>query len=98
MQLQHQYAAVPQQQQQQRIMKYPSGQARTPTLMANSTRPLMRTNNKQGVQHHQQQQQTPIANYRQQPQQPPPPNKPAGAMRNGGPKTNNHGLTFLLRN
>ena len=95
MQLQHQYAAVPQQQQQQRIMKYPSQQARTPTLMANSTRPLMRTNNKQGVQHHQQ---TPIANYRQQPQQPPPPMKQAGPMRNGELKKNNHGLTFLLRN
>lgn len=95
MQLQHQYTAVPQQQPQQRIMKYPARQARTPTLMANSTRPLMRTNNKQGAQHHQQQ--TPIANYRQQPQQqPPPPIKQAGQMRNGGPKKNNHGQTFLL--
>lgn len=92
MQQQYQYSAVPQQQ-QQRALKYPFRQTRTPILQANSARPLMRTNNKQAGH---QPQQTPIANYRQQQQQPPP-IKQAGQMRNGATKKNNHGWqSFLL--
>ena len=89
MQQSYQYSAVPQQQ-QQRVLKYPSRQGRTQALLANSTRPLMRTNNKQSFNN---QQQTPIANYGQQQ---PPPIKQAGQMRNGGTKKNNNGNKICL--
>ena len=83
MQQQYQYQANPQ---QQRVLKSGSRQGRTQTFLANSTRPPMRTNNKQIVNSPQQ---TPVTNFRQQ-QQPPPPVKQAGQMRNGGMKKNNN--------
>ena len=90
MQQQYQHPIAPQQQ-QQRILKYPSRQVQPQTLLANSTRAPMRTNNKQSVTSgFNNQQQTPITNYRQQQQQPPPV-KQAGHMRNGGTKQNNNG-------
>ncbi len=95
MQQQYQYSAVPQQQ-KQRIMKYPSRQGgRTQPLVANSTRPLMRTNNKQSFNNSNNQQQTPVTNFRQQQQQPPPV-KQAGQMRNGGTKKNNDGKKIFI--
>jgi hypothetical protein len=88
MQQQYQHPIAPQQQ-QQRVLKYPFQQGRTPTFLANSTRPLMRTNNKQSIaREFNNQQQTPITNFRQQQ---PPPVKQAGQMRNGGTKKNNNG-------
>ncbi|CAF1104670.1 unnamed protein product [Adineta steineri] len=100
MQQQYQYVAVPQQQQQQqqqRILKYPSRQVQAQTLLANSTRPPMRTNIKQlTTNNFNNQQQTPVANYRQQ-QQPPPPVKQAGHMRNGGTKKNNNATPFIKK-
>jgi len=93
MQQQYQYSVVPQ---QQRILKYSSRQEQTQTFLANSTRPLMRTNKKQLITTgFNNQQQTPIANYRQQQQPPPPPVKQTGHMRNGGVKKNNNGKKRL---
>lgn len=85
--MQQQYSVIPQQQQQQRILKNSVRQVRTQTFLANSTRPPMRTNNKQSVtMEFNNQQQTPITNYRQQQ---PPPVKQAGQIRNGAMKKNN---------
>jgi hypothetical protein len=90
-QQQYQYPIAPQQQ-QQRILKYPSQHVRAQTFLANSTRPPMRTSNKQSNEFNSQQQ-TPVTNYRQQP----PPVKQAGQMRNGGMKKNNYGnLNYFL--
>ncbi|CAF4341181.1 unnamed protein product, partial [Rotaria sp. Silwood2] len=95
-QQQYPYPVVPQQQ-QQRILKNPSRQGRAQTLLANSTRPPMRTNNKQSTTHEfNNQQQTPISNYRQQQQ--PPPVKQTGHMKNIGTKKNNNGTPFNAKN
>ncbi|CAF0719831.1 unnamed protein product [Rotaria sp. Silwood1] len=98
-QQQYQYPAAPQQQ-QQRILKNQSRQGRTQTLLANSTRPPLRTNNKQSITNElNNQQQTPIANYRQQQQQQQPAQfKQTGHMKNTGNKKNNNGTLFNAKN
>ncbi|CAF0865960.1 unnamed protein product [Rotaria sordida] len=95
-QQQYQYPAVPQQQ-QQRILKNPSRQGRTQILVANSTRPPMRTNNKQSIANEfNNQQQTPISNYRQQQQLLLV--KQTGHMKNTGTKKNNNVTPFNAKN
>lgn len=91
-QQQRQYSAVKKQPQQQRVMKYSSRQEQTQPLVANSTRPPARVNNKKSTANDfQKQQKTPISNYRQQP----PSVRQVSNTKNAGTKKN-HGTTCKL--
>ena len=91
---QQKYSVVPPAH-QQRVAKQPVQAARPQTLLANSTRPPMRTLNKNSnAMSENQQHRTPLANHRQQPSHPPPPVKQPGPMKNGVMKVNPAGKSI----